>query len=137
MGWKADKLQVKTLKHYFQFIHSRIVTEDGKTWNLSIVYASPVEERKKDMWKELTNIAKNMNNGWLVGGDFNDILYMVKKRVGTLSFLRRCTLFQNKINDSDIIDMGSSGYKFTWRGLMVHGDMRIYEKLDSVFCNVN
>lgn len=31
MGWKDDKLQVHILKRHFQFLHSRIIIEDGKT----------------------------------------------------------------------------------------------------------
>lgn len=60
MGWKADKLKVKIMN---QFIHCRIVTEDGKTWYLSVVYASHLEDRKKYLWKELTEIATTMNTG--------------------------------------------------------------------------
>lgn len=78
MGWKDDKLQVHILKCHFQFLHSRIIIEDGKTWHISDVYASRLEDRKRELWKKLKEIVITMNIGWLVGGDFK-IFYIWSK----------------------------------------------------------
>lgn len=47
--------------------------------NLSIVYANPLEDRKKDLWYELASIASIMSTRWVVGKDFNDILHLSEK----------------------------------------------------------
>lgn len=61
MGWKAEKLQVHVLKCHFQFIHSQSITEEGKACNLFNVYANPLEDKKKELWNELTNIVTSMS----------------------------------------------------------------------------
>ncbi|CAL5206850.1 unnamed protein product [Lathyrus oleraceus] len=76
-----------------------------------------------------------MDTGWIVGGNFNDILHLNEKRGGLPTSLHRCTLFQNRINNCKLIDMGNFGFPFTLRGLLTHGGICIYEKLDRVLCN--
>lgn len=67
MGWKANKLQVHILKSHFRFLHSRIIIEEGKIWHLSVFYAIPLEDKKKELWNELTNIVHTMSS-CLLGG---------------------------------------------------------------------
>lgn len=67
--------------------------------------------------------------------DFNDILHMNKKRGRLPSSLQRCTLFRNRINNYNLIDMGNSIFFYTWKGPLTHGGMRLYEELDHVLCN--
>lgn len=69
-------LQIHILKLHFQFIHVVVRSRDGHIWNLTVVYASPKEGNKKCLWKDHEYIAHNMSTGWLVVGDFNDILHM-------------------------------------------------------------
>lgn len=59
-----------------------------------------------------------MSTGRVVGKDFNDILHLSEKIGGLLTSLRRCTLFQQCINNYDLIDTGCSGYPYTLRGLL-------------------
>lgn len=47
---------------------------------MTAVYASPMEDTKNYLWRDLTHIGKIMSNGWLVAGDFNDILHASEKR---------------------------------------------------------
>ncbi|KAI5425690.1 hypothetical protein KIW84_031491 [Lathyrus oleraceus] len=68
MGWKPEKLQVHVLKYHLLFIHSQIITDDGKVWHVSAMYVSPLEDRKKDMWTELTVTADSMTTSWIKGG---------------------------------------------------------------------
>lgn len=67
IGWKTEKLQVHILKCHFQFIHSQIIFEEGKFWHISTIYASSLEDRKKELWNELADIATFMSIGWIVG----------------------------------------------------------------------
>lgn len=46
----------------------------GIKWVFSVVYASPREKGKKDLWEALHHISTTMTTSWLVGGDLNDIL---------------------------------------------------------------
>lgn len=74
-----------------------------------------------------------MSTGWIVGGDFNDILHLRKKIGGLPASLRRCTPFQHLINKCNLIELSSYGYSYTWGGPLTHVRMRIYGKLDRVF----
>lgn len=41
------------------------------------------------------------------------------------------------IDDCNLMDLGSNGYKYTWRGQISHGDMRTYERLNRTIYNAN
>ncbi|MCH98674.1 DUF4283 domain protein [Trifolium medium] len=49
--------------------------------------------------------------------------------------MRRCNNFREQMHAAKLVDMGSIGPKFTWRGPIYHGGQRIYEKLDRALCN--
>lgn len=134
LGWKPKKLQVHVLKCHFQFIHSQTTTEEGKVWHLSAIYDSPLEERKKELWTELDDIATSMNTRW-IRGDFNDILHLNAKIGGLPHTLRRFNLFKTRINKCNLLDMGCFGFSYSWRGPVTHRGMKIYEKLDCILCN--
>lgn len=65
------------------------------------------------MWNESINIETIMNIGWIVGGNFNNILHLNEKKGGLPDSLGRCNLFQNCINNCNLIDMGTFGLPFT------------------------
>ncbi|KAI5418380.1 uncharacterized protein LOC127136722 [Lathyrus oleraceus] len=109
--------------------------EDGKIWYLTTVYASPLDDRNKKLWMDLTSLTASMDSGCIVGREFNDFLHLNEKRDGLPTSLRRCTLFQNCTNRCNLLDMGSFGFPLTWRGPVSYRGMRIYEKLDCVICN--
>lgn len=52
------------------------------SWNLLVVYASPRENGKNDLWKELAMTAANAEAGQILGGDFNEIKDKVDKHGG-------------------------------------------------------
>lgn len=82
----------------------------------------------------MIDIVSFMTTRWIIGVDFDDILHLNEKIGGLPTCIRRCTVFQNRINKCNLIDMGSFGFPFK-RGSLTHRSMDIYEKLDRVFCN--
>lgn len=78
-----------------------------------------------------------MATRWDVGGDFNDILHLNEKIGGLAASLRKFTLFQQRTNSCDLMDLVSSGFPYTWRGPLTHDKMRLYEKLDRIFSNAS
>lgn len=46
-------------------------------------------------------------------------------------------MFREWINNCNLINIGTSGPRFTWRGPVYHEGQRIYEKLDPALCNTN
>jgi hypothetical protein len=97
IGWKSNFMTVQVVRVDFQFIHVRILETNG-CWYFSVVYASPSEDMRNDLWTELFQIAANMTDKWLLAGDFNDIKDNTEKKGGAPINQRRCTLFRERIN---------------------------------------
>ncbi|MCH86424.1 hypothetical protein A2U01_0007281 [Trifolium medium] len=97
--------------------------------------ASPNEENRRVLWEDLISIANNMNDAWLVAGDFNDIASIGEKKGGAAVSMRKCNKFQDRITACNLLDLGAMGHKFTWRGPIYHGGQRIYERLDRALGN--
>jgi hypothetical protein len=135
VGWKKDNITVDVVNKSFQFMHLRVKYPHGQWWYFTPVYASPIEDRRKALWHDLTAIAHHMKEPWMLAGDFNDISSIEEKRGGVRASERRCSNFKDRINNCKLIEMGSGGPKFTWRGPLYHGGQRIFERLDRALCN--
>lgn len=135
MGWKTNKINVKILKKHFQFIHAKIKVRCDLDWRLTIIYVRTREEGRNKLWGELKIIADNVDCGWLVSGDFNDILVGSEKRGWAPPLARKCGLFQDRTNGCNLMDLCSSSYKYTWRDPISQGGLRVYERLERVLSN--
>lgn len=117
-----------------QFIHMK-VAHDCEVWWLTAVYANPMEIKKADMRQKVKSIADDMNEPWLVCGDFNDIMSISEKKGGAGVDRRRMRLFCNWLDDCKLLDLGSSGPAFTWRGPKYGCYARVFERLDRAVCS--
>ncbi|KAF7813509.1 ribonuclease H [Senna tora] len=134
VAWSPDLGEVEVLESDFQFVHLRIKSSEGY-WVCSVVYASPHEERRSLLWDKLFHFSNNLQEDWVVAGDFNDILSESDKKGGAPFNPRRCTIFANRIDRCNLMEVPSSGSRFTWKGpLGVNGE-RIFEKLDRALCS--
>lgn len=70
-----------------------------------------------------------------MGGNFNDIREGFEKRGRSSPFDKKCALFQDRLNACKLLDLGSTSHKFTWRGVIGHGGLRVYERLDMALSN--
>lgn len=80
LSWIQQKLNVKIMEKSFQYMHVKINTSHHEEWFFTPIYASPSEENKQDLWRNLKRIVDTMRIGWMVGGYFNDILNANGKR---------------------------------------------------------
>jgi exonuclease III len=135
VGWKSNDVQINVEITDFQFMHLTIAFMNGTSWKFTAVYASPREELRKEMWLKLHRISQSISEGWMIAGDFNDITSQAEKQGGAPVSLRRCNNFLDNINDCKLIDLGAVGSKFTWRGPLVIGHERIFERLDRAMSN--
>ena len=55
-----------------------------------------------------------MHDPWLVGGDFNSILYAEEKRGGSQLGTGICPLFSSWFHANKMVDLPFSGPRFTW-----------------------
>ncbi|GAU32701.1 hypothetical protein TSUD_145750 [Trifolium subterraneum] len=135
VAWKKENINVTLTSKKFQFMHLKVQFPNGRDWYFTPVYASPNEENRRVLWEDLKNIAARMEDSRLLAGDFNDIMFSTEKKGGAPVSVRKCNNFRERINACQLMDIGSMGAKFTWRGPNYHGGQRIYERLDRALSN--
>ncbi|KAK2384195.1 hypothetical protein QL285_071565 [Trifolium repens] len=135
VAWKTSEVYINIEITDFQFLHLMINFLDGPSWNFTAVYASPREEIRNEGWHKLKNISQNVVLGWMMAEDFNDIISQEEKKGGAPVSTRRCNNFLDNINVCGLIDLGAVGSKFTWRGPLLDGQDRIFERLDGALSN--
>lgn len=79
------------------------------------IYASPSSQSRNELWEESSAFAQNMNHSWLLSEGFNETIGMEEQVHGCPEMARRCAMFKYWIKNNGLIDLGSSGPKFTCR----------------------
>ncbi|KAH9696901.1 reverse transcriptase domain-containing protein [Citrus sinensis] len=126
--WR-DFFDVEVALNHNQFIHLKISAHNVTQAWVTAVYASPNSSRRHELWQELNCIARSMHDPWLVGGDFNSILYAEEKRGGSQLGTGICPLFNSWFHANKMVDLPFSGPWFTW----VRGSLS--KRLDHVLSN--
>lgn len=80
VAWKSHVVQVQVLQIQFQFIHLQLDYGASKQWLLSVVYATPADDARRELWAALEDITELASLPWLLVGDFNDITFMDEKK---------------------------------------------------------
>ncbi|XP_058762861.1 uncharacterized protein LOC131636243 [Vicia villosa] len=135
IAWKSWELNVQLCDKDEQFLHTKINIDRNCTWNFTAIYARPNEVSKKKLWEDLEKLAQNINDPWMVAGDFNDIAHVTEKKGGVQASSQRCGRMRGRMDNCNLSDLEARGPKFTWRGPVFHGGQRIYEKLDRAITN--
>lgn len=71
-----------------------------------------------------------MRDGWLLAGDFNNIMLATQKRGGAPTSIWKFDPLNDRINSCNLVDIDSLGHKFTLQGPTNHRGLRIYEHMD-------
>ena len=79
----------------------------------------------------MDSLALSSQGPWLIGGDFNTILYASEKHGGAARHPGVCGLFRQWFDGHNLFDLKFKGPKFTWsRGTLL-------KRLDRALCNNN
>ena len=73
----------------------------------------------------------------MLAGDFSDIRESSEKEGGASFNWHRAPIFNNRIEQCRLVEVEIIGGRFTWRGPQIEGYSRLFQKLNSAFCNVN
>ncbi|KAI9109580.1 hypothetical protein K1719_019634 [Acacia pycnantha] len=133
--WEFDELKVDVKAMDEQFIHCSL-KYGGEEMLFTAVYAHPNEQKRKRIWEVLKVIASEVDEPWVLVGDFNEIRSPREQRGGGRVNEVRCKNFNDWIEDCQLIDMDASGPFFTWKGPKWEGLERIFKRLDRCLCNV-
>lgn len=50
------------------------ITHQSKSFFVSYVYGAPRRDERADLWNKLSELGAQLNESWLITGDFNDLL---------------------------------------------------------------
>ncbi|RYR16350.1 hypothetical protein Ahy_B04g073348 [Arachis hypogaea] len=132
--WDSAVWRVDILNHDRQFIHLKIsdASSNSTPWLITAVYGSPQRITRRTLWATIKAYASSVNLPWCLLGDFNAMLHDHEKRGGArYNHQSACKEFQECVSTSGLIDLGYSGWPFTWkRGTLA-------ERLDRGFSNVD
>ncbi|KAI9086148.1 hypothetical protein K1719_031869 [Acacia pycnantha] len=134
--WELDEIQVDVRVMDEQFIHCKLKFR-GEEMLLTAVYAQPNEQRRNRIWEGLRKIACEVDEPWLLIGDFNEIRTPLEQRGGGHVSEVRCRKFNDWIEECNLIDLETSGPFFTWKGPKWQGLERVYKRLDRGLCNIH
>ncbi|KAH7837759.1 hypothetical protein Vadar_017617 [Vaccinium darrowii] len=129
--WKRD-LNVSFIRSSNFFIEVGITDADtGFVWRLINLYASTNDGHRRDQWRELVEYRQRDDADWVIWGDFNDLLWDDEKVGGRRREEWSLRAFRNFVADLGAVDLGYSGYPFTWVNRR-YGSGLIKERLDRV-----
>lgn len=127
--WKKNKFSIDVISSSKYCILLKISPHSRTPWLLSVVYGSPQERFREDLWNELRDIHSNFNLPWCVAGDFNSVLHAHEKEGGGEFNMRAGQRFAQCLFYCNLLDLGCKGPLFTWRS----GSLK--ERLDRALCN--
>ncbi|CAM8932748.1 unnamed protein product [Rhodiola kirilowii] len=108
--WNPEFFQclAETKGRGFIHVKGKVISESKVVEiNYLNVYAPVAEKDKLLLWEELTEVRNASEGGWIIGGDFNAVLYEEERRGST---------FNSKVADQvmGVMDLPMAGRQFTW-----------------------
>ncbi|KAH7863457.1 hypothetical protein Vadar_017734 [Vaccinium darrowii] len=129
--WKgAQTVEVQRMCSWFIDVKVQ-ATDGGSSWRLINVYFSSRVEVRKAQWDVFVQYKDCLGEDWAIWGDMNNIVSTDEKQGGVLPVQSNLRDFQDFINTCHLLDLGFSGYPFTWRNNR-EGEGFIQERLDRV-----
>ncbi|KAF7822906.1 reverse transcriptase [Senna tora] len=132
--WDSRDVNLTVRGSTFQELHVLAEVSNTHPCLLSFVYASPIRERRKILWENLSLIANNNHLPWMVCGDFNEVLSQDEKWGIRLASHSRIRDFKGCLDNCSLMDLGFSGCKFTWCNKRPDGQI-VFERLDRFLGN--
>ncbi|XP_073120983.1 uncharacterized protein [Henckelia pumila] len=114
-----------------------IITHDHRVWRFTGFYGNPIPHLIQQSWDLLHRLAQMrefQHLPWLVGGDFNEILYEEEKIGGSMRSLSQMSAFREALNSCNLRDIHCLGDQFTWCNRRQQQDI-IFERLDRFVCS--
>ncbi|KAA3455882.1 reverse transcriptase [Gossypium australe] len=126
METKLNAIRMERVRRRCGFFNGIDVAAEGSSGGLSLVWRLEIKLKHGVYFG---NWGGNNRLPWLVGGDFNDILFAHEKKGGNPGEEARMEAFRRTLEDCSLCDISFSGTWFTWeRGRILERNIR--ERLD-------
>ncbi|XP_015933190.1 uncharacterized protein LOC107459476 [Arachis duranensis] len=133
--WDNPHFKIWPIELYYQYIHLELANTGARKWTLTAVYASLQERNRKEFFDKIQKYADEIQDPWMLMGDFNEIAEVGEKKGGTRIDDHACQKFREWINNCKLIDLGFVGSKYTWKGGQRKGLDRVFKRLDRALAN--
>ncbi|XP_073121193.1 uncharacterized protein [Henckelia pumila] len=113
-----------------------IVSHSQFNWRFTGFYGHPNVSLRESSWellKRLASLQEFSHFPWLVGGDFNEILFDYEKLGGSSKTSSQICRFRDTVNECNLSDLLCKGDVFTWCNRR-SGDQNVCERLDRFLC---
>lgn len=101
---------------------------------LIAIYSCPYDSFKKLLWDDLLRFSRSFKEPWTICGDFNYLSLASEKFGGHPPNTKCMHVFNNNINQCNLLDFGFSGSRFTWTNKRKNSNF-ILEHLDRFLTN--
>jgi hypothetical protein len=111
--WK-NNLNLSISNYSCSHIDSVINPGTDNAWRLSFIYGEPVTHKRMATWNLLRRLHNQHSLPWCCMGDFNEIIKSEEMQGRRPRPDRQMQAFRDAIDDCNLLDMGYSGFPFTW-----------------------
>ena len=112
--WRVD-VTVDTQTYSPNHIDVSMHAQTSLVWRLIGLYGHPEEELKPETWRLMRHLNARASLPWLCLGDFSELFASNEKNGGNSRPMAPMVEFKNTPLHCGLVDMGFSGYPFTWR----------------------
>lgn len=117
-----------------QLIASSNIDWEGFSWRFTGFYGFPELSKKKLSWDLIRDLNNFSNLTWVIGGDFNEILWCHEKEGGAIKDNDSMQSFRDCFNDCNLQDLGYHGDIYTWSNRR-RANPLVFERLDHFLGN--
>lgn len=99
-----------TIVKVASFIHVTILDlANNEKWSLLLLYISSVDNIQNDQFHFLVDYKNNLDNAFLLMGDFNSVLHSWEKYGGNGLINAQVRLFRDFVNTMVVVDFNFKG----------------------------
>ncbi|KAL8159786.1 hypothetical protein V2J09_001323 [Rumex salicifolius] len=132
--WNSSSTDLQVILENQNFIHVKVKCARNDV-HFFFVYGPPTPARRSIFWRDIEAAITRIFAPLFVGGDFNCILRMEERWGGSGGLSQDSPTFADLVDRLDLIDLGFSGSRFTWRRGPSEAPT-VAKRLDRFFTNV-
>lgn len=111
--WKRNIVSMEVISTSKYCVVLKVNPRSPNPWLLTVVYGSPYDRFRDELWAKLRAIRNHNELPWCVLGDFNAVLHSHEKS-GVREFNRRSgQKFADCLFDCGLVDLGCNGPLFS------------------------
>ena len=130
LAWRPNAYQTHLVHKTDQLIHCKVTQlSTKKNFYLSMIYGMNQESQRVHLWKDLQDIAHQMDEAWCLMGDFNTLRFKDDRIGGNEVQEGELRELANLLETCEIHELKSTGAYFSWT------NRTIWSRIDHVFLN--